>query len=337
MSLLAICLLTAIGGAQSFSTTYPGAFLDISATGGTPIGGVTDDSISNIVTTVGNPMFPAGNVRICNNGVALSGTTTGAAGFTNYTIPAAGVPVNMTLPYTSALCPWWDDLYPPGGSSSTTIWYQESFGVLYIMWKDEFHYAYAVGTQQITFEIQVYSAPAPGTPWIQFCYSDTVFGGTAAIFDGGASATIGYVVGAGGAGLNTLHSFDTPGVVADGAVLSIFPPFVLTPTSPFGGGSLNLDLQAGPVGGNYFFAVTFYAGLYPNGWLYGVDIPLPELSAALSFGFPFIGPLDVNGNFTLGPFAGLPSGLTFYAVALGIPAGSPVPTVHTPSVVYTIP
>src|SRR5262245_21165392 len=235
-ALFAACLLAAVAGAQTFSNSYPGAFVDLSTSGGTAIAGVGDDTLHNFVTTLGNPMFPAGNTRVCNNGVAMSGTTTGSVGFTNYTIPASGVPVGMSLPYTTALCPFWDDLYPTAPPSSATIYYQETAGVLYIMWKNEFAFGYVVGTQQITFEIQVFSSPAPGTPWIQFFYPDSTFGGTSAFGDAGGSATIGYVSGTGGFGQNTLHSFDTAASVPDGTVLSIFPPFLLTATSPGGSG-----------------------------------------------------------------------------------------------------
>ena len=62
-ALVALCLLTAVAGAQTIITnSYSGAFVDISATG-TSVGTVSDDSEHNIVTTIGNALFPAGNVR----------------------------------------------------------------------------------------------------------------------------------------------------------------------------------------------------------------------------------------------------------------------------------
>ena len=82
--------------------------------------------------------------------------------------------------------------------------------------------------------------------------------------------------------------------------------------------------------------MTLAAGGYPAGWLYGVDISLAELQNELATGFPFLGPLNAAGAFTLGPF-GVPSGLTFYAVSLGIPTGGPTPTIHTPAISYIVP
>jgi hypothetical protein len=113
------------------------------------------------------------------------------------------------------------------------------------------------------------------------------------------------------------------------------PPFNLTASSPFGSGSLQLDFVAGPPNGIYFLPVTLTAGIYPSGWLFGLDISLPELTNLLTAGFPFLGPLDATGNFTLSVI-GVPPGLTLYAVGLGAPV-SGTPIVHTPAISYTIP
>jgi hypothetical protein len=110
-------------------------------------------------------------------------------------------------------------------------------------------------------------------------------------------------------------------------------------SSPFGPGSIQVDVAGGPSFGAYFLAVTFFAGNYPNGWLYGVDLPLPELQTLLNTGPPFVGPLGACGEFTIGPFGsvGFLSGLPLYGVALGVPAGGQIPTFHSPAVTYTIP
>jgi hypothetical protein len=333
---VALCLFTAVAGAQSFSSTFPPVigFVDLSTTAGaTQILGIGDDSSHGITTTVGNALFPAGPVTIGNNGVA-SAIAGGFVGFTNYTIPAAGPITNLATGGNGHICAFWDDLYP---SALTSIWWYENANVLYIMWKDEHHYFDTTPTQIITFEIQVFGAPAAGAPYVQILYPDTTFTGTMAAYDNGASATAGWGKDANPIGANTLYSFDTPGSLPDGTTLSLFPPFTLTASSPLGPNSLQLDFTSGPASGTYFLAVTFYPGLYPAGWLYGVDMPLTELSSLISTGFPFLGPLDPGGNFALGPFGGIPSGLTFFAVGLGIPLGSPVPTVHTPAISYVIP
>jgi hypothetical protein len=110
-------------------------------------------------------------------------------------------------------------------------------------------------------------------------------------------------------------------------------------SSPFGPGSIQIDLTGGPALGTYFLAATFFAGAYPNGWLFGVDLPLAELQSLLNTGAPFLGSLGSCGQHTIGPFggAGFLSGIPIYAVALVLPSGSPVPTVHSAAVTYTVP
>jgi hypothetical protein len=111
----------------------------------------------------------------------------------------------------------------------------------------------------------------------------------------------------------------------------------LTFSSPFGFGSIQADMGNLPPFGNYFFAVTFYAGAYPNGWLYGLDIPLSELSFLINFGYPFFGPADGCGSATIGPAAGLPSGLQLYAMTFALPQASPSPSAHSAATTYVIP
>jgi hypothetical protein len=78
----------------------------------------------------------------------------------------------------------------------------------------------------------------------------------------------------------------------------------------------------GPPSGGYFIAATATPGAYPFGWFYGVDIPLPDILAEYNAGPPFIGPFSPCGLATTGPYFGLPSGFTVYAVALGFASGS---------------
>ena len=105
----------------------------------------------------------------------------------------------------------------------------------------------------------------------------------------------------------------------------------LTFSSPLGAGSLQVDITSTLPYGTYFMAITFHAGLYPYGWFAGgLDIPLDELFAEYSAGFPFVGSLDSCGATTIGPFTGLTglSGIPFYSVTLGTPAGGGPPVLH---------
>ena len=121
------------------------------------------------------------------------------------------------------------------------------------------------------------------------------------------------------------------------------PCFGVTPalafSSPGGVGCLQVNLSGLPAGGTYFIAATLNP---PPGWLYGINISFPELVSQINAGFPFWGPLSTGGcagAAQVGPFCFLPSGLTLYAVGLGLPGvgiNSPV-TAHTPAVTFTIP
>jgi hypothetical protein len=319
-------------------------FVDLSVNGGTQITGVGDDTVHAIVTTVGNGMFPAGNVLIGNNGVACAGISSGAIGYTNAAIllayipnliPAQSwVPTGLPQNLASGILAFWDDLHPGGAGS---IWWKEQGGVLYIMWKDEFHFGAITGGQTITFEIQVFSDPDFGAPWIQIVYPDTVFGGTAAANDGGASATVGLVHQGGTIAGNGQWGFNTASVPS-GTVLSFRPSTVIAGSSPLGPGSIQLTLRRGPPSGSYFLAATTFAGAFPNGWLYGLDIPFPELMSELSAGAPFSGPINLTpGTAVVGPFSGLPSGLTVHAIAFGTNPGASGPAVVTAPIAYTIP
>jgi hypothetical protein len=118
------------------------------------------------------------------------------------------------------------------------------------------------------------------------------------------------------------------------------PTASLTFSSPSGLGCVQINMGGLPAGGTYFFAVSLDTST--GGWLYGVNISIPDLVNQITFGYPFWGPIPVGGcggNVQLGEFCGLPSGLSVRAVALGLPGvglNGPI-TANTPAVTYTIP
>ena len=87
----------------------------------------------------------------------------------------------------------------------------------------------------------------------------------------------------------------------------------------------------------YFAAITQTQGAFPNGWLFGIDIGLPELVAEIQSGFPYSGPLDAVGKTVVGPFTGLPSGLTIYTVTLNTQGLLGNMISARPATSYTIP
>jgi hypothetical protein len=104
-----------------------------------------------------------------------------------------------------------------------------------------------------------------------------------------------------------------------------------------GPGTIGYVVTEGPGSGLSFVAIALAAGTYPNGWFYGVDIPWPDLMNEIAMGYPFFVTLQSCGGAVVGPFAGLPPGLTLFGVGLGIPPGSTVPVFHTAAVSGVVP
>jgi hypothetical protein len=140
-------------------------------------------------------------------------------------------------------------------------------------------------------------------------------------------------------------SFDTTGgACAPPCFGPLPPPAALVFSSPLGMGSLQVNLSGLNPGGTYFLAVTLNP---PPGWFFGINIGLQELANEINGGFPFTGPLTADtpclgggGAAQIGPFPGLPSGLTLYAVGLGLAGGVTGPVTIgevTPATSYTVP
>lgn len=104
-----------------------------------------------------------------------------------------------------------------------------------------------------------------------------------------------------------------------------------------GPGTIGYVLTEGPESGIAFVAIALAAGAYPYGWFYGIDIPWPDLLNEIAMGYPFFVVLQSCGGAVVGPFPGIPTGLTLYGVGLGIPASSNVPAYHTPAVIGVVP
>jgi hypothetical protein len=98
---------------------------------------------------------------------------------------------------------------------------------------------------------------------------------------------------------------------------SVNPPMKLAFFNS-GPGSLGFSITNGPLGGTEFTAMTFTQGAYPNAWFFGIDPSVPEVLDEWATGYPFTAPLSaLCGSVMVGPFLGLPAGLTVYAVSLG--------------------
>ena len=162
-----------LAGTQFVQTNDTGAFIDISGTG-TALG-LTDDSEATITSTVGNAVFPAGQVTVANNGGII------AAGgedlpYTNTALPSSN--------WGTALLPLWDDIDADTGD---VYWEEMQVGginTLIVQWNDRPRYN---NIGDATFQIQLYES---GPILARFAYADVDFGDSR--YDFGASATVGY-------------------------------------------------------------------------------------------------------------------------------------------------
>jgi hypothetical protein len=182
----------------------PGEFTDISGTGiDLHLG---DDASAAITSAIGNLVFPEGRVAVGNNG---------GIGFDP---PGDGLsPENQPLPSGNAfgsgqsLLPYWDDI---GDDTGGPLWSQAD-NVLIAQWNKPLK-----GKRDtVRFQIKVFGGAGANDIFAQFIYADI----QQPLPNGGASATIGYQDG--GAGFNDVQwSYNTPGAVLDGTVLSLIMP-----------------------------------------------------------------------------------------------------------------
>jgi hypothetical protein len=93
--------------------------------------------------------------------------------------------------------------------------------------------------------------------------------------------------------------------------------FHLNITQPGGGGTaVTLADDGGTPGHQALNVATLHQGAYPAGWLFGVDIPLIELTGLLSAGVPWVVTLDGSGAFSLTVGVALPFPVTIYYVGI---------------------
>jgi hypothetical protein len=212
----ALCIVLAPSAAAQLTivTNLPGTFVDISTTG-TPLS-LADDASADVVTTIGNALFPAGTARVGSNGAVRFQGTGQSLGFTNGAIPSTAV-----FNGDQSLVPFWDDINTASGTAGEIYW-QDTGGMFIVQWHDvEFFASAGLGTAR--FQLQV---PSTGTTWARFIYPDI----TQPRPNGGGSATIGYQ--AGGFANDVQFSLNTPGAVTNGSVLSLTGPYTPPPPPP---------------------------------------------------------------------------------------------------------
>lgn len=201
----------------------PGTFVDISNTG-TPLN-LNNDAEAIINWGVGNALFPPGTVVVANNG----GLGFPSIGGQNDLAPLnAPIPSSGAFNGRQAALAYWDDLAGEdillageqrGGKNGNVYW-QVIAGNLYVQWHNRNVSTPAAGGDSLVrFQIQVFGGVVPGPTAIyaQYIYDDV----EREIPNGGAGATIGYQKKPAGTDNHVMWSFNNPGAVSNGTVLSI--------------------------------------------------------------------------------------------------------------------
>lgn len=122
----------------------------------------------------------------------------------------------------------------------------------------------------------------------------------------------------------TTYYFSVAGKAGAAGAFELSVESILTELQFFstGPGTIGYQVDGGPVNGTVFTAITLTSDFFPYGWFHGISISFPQLLDEITTGFPFVmtgGP--VCGDVTVGPFAGLPPGLSVYGVTVCIPVG----------------
>ncbi len=198
----------------------PGAFTNISATGatpGTPLQ-LQDDEETIVATTIGNIVFPSGNVVVANNG---------GLGFRN---PANTdlAPINQAIPSNDAFgggqsaMAFWDDIGDIDDKDDMDVFEREFADRYVVQWERKtFGMNQFAGEPQpgfATFQIQIFSgASQAGDIVAQFIYEDIEDSLPGP--DRGSSATIGYQDG--GAGFGNFPWSVNSAVLSNGTVLTV--------------------------------------------------------------------------------------------------------------------
>lgn len=196
----------------------PGTFIDIAQTG-TRLN-IPSDGSAVTVMPIGNFVLPAGNIVVGENG---------GIGFRN---PPSNVLTAINSPISSndafgcgeALLPAWDDTdgAPGAGKQGGVMTLLASSDRYVVQYNQVAHGTSFLGAPPTaTFQVQIFSDPiGPQGIIAQFIYSDIL----QPSFNGGASATIGFQD-CGGDGFNDVQwSFNQPGAVTNGTVLSLIVP-----------------------------------------------------------------------------------------------------------------
>jgi hypothetical protein len=214
-----LCVTAQLQAGLVITDAIPGEFIDISASG-TPLS-LADDGVAEIWPELDllQTLFRGGGGRlwVSNNG-ALGFLIDGGSGayYLNAELPSFALfGAGHSTP--QALAAYWDDLDSDTGEVFYATVGAPGSRVFIVQWQDRPHYPgdAALDGDEVTFQVQIFEDAT--LAYAQFLYQDVDFQDPA--WNEGASATIGYQ--GGGIGNDVQWSFDSPGAVSAGSVLTL--------------------------------------------------------------------------------------------------------------------
>lgn len=188
----------------------PGAFVDISGTGQDLM--LMNDQETEITTTIGNSVLPAGSVTVgINGGIAFNAAANAQLDPTNDTI-ANGTAFGGAR----SLLANWDNLDDDPKDPVSKVFFEEIGGVAVVQFNRLLDDDATRALSVVTFQIQI--MPAGTFVGATEVFSQFIY--PAIVPTGGASSTVGYFDAAMGNN-NVEFSFNTPGALSNGDVVSL--------------------------------------------------------------------------------------------------------------------
>jgi hypothetical protein len=209
----------------------PGSFVDISGTG-TPLV-LDDDGVTEVVPgfNLAATLFAGdgtGRVWVSNNGAMGFLGDGGIAGafWLNTALPNFGL-FGGAHGEPQALAVYWDDIDADTGDVYHATIGEPGCRVFIVQWEDRPHHPGDpdLDGDEATFQVQIFESGGP--VHAVFAYADVVF--EDAGLDEGASATIGYQDGEDGVRNTVQWSFNEPGAVQAGTVLTLMDEVMTCP------------------------------------------------------------------------------------------------------------
>lgn len=330
-----LAILTAALAAPAMAQIiYNNGPINTHATGGGPLGA---DPISALQTNLGLGTYgptAGGTFRLADDFTVPCGESWTLNSLTVYAyITQAAAPFNTISPFTSANYRIWSG--KPGAGGTVIHDFSAANQMTATAWANSYRTLITALTNVQRPIMSLTMAGngitlGPGTYWLDYQVGPSGFSPYVSILGstGPANAnSIQYIA------LATTWN----NVLTDAGFAQALPFAIDHATAPVScftfdiaqaggpGNPLTLADLGGTPGNTFVNAITLSPQPnFPNGWLFGIDMSIAELTNELSAGVPFTGTLDFAGNFVFGPIGVPPLGVTVYYVGIELSGGTVV-------------